>query len=58
MFAQEFDWERNNRIALTNSIYYALWGIKTAVEAEVQLSNVVWLLAIFLGYFGRVYWMI
>jgi len=55
MFAQEFDWERNNRIALTNSIYYALWGIKTAVEAEVQLSNVVWLLAIFLGYFGRVY---
>ncbi|CAL1153900.1 unnamed protein product, partial [Cladocopium goreaui] len=31
----EFDWERNNRIALTNSIYYALWGIKTAVETEV-----------------------
>ena len=60
MLAQEFDWESNNKIALTNSIYYALWGIKTAVESEVRQvqfhSILVWcgcwsyFLVIFLGY--------
>eukprot|EP00435_Cladocopium_sp_Y103_P013290 s5884_g3.t1 len=44
----EFDWGSNNQIALGNSIYYALWGIKTAVMAELEPGrDAVWTFAYF-----------